>query len=194
LDLLDRSEAAVELGKEVLKESQKVSDVVRMNIVRDPVYNDNPALKQAFDADVDEREKRLTEQQAALESYAARLAEGRRLVAWVLSAAMVLLVVGLWLGAIVLTHRVAGPVYKMRRQLRELEAGNFQVPSSLRKGDELKEFFDAFNDMVKSLRARQRAEIEEIDEVLEAMVGTASGDHRTSLKAVRDRMAATLEP
>jgi methyl-accepting chemotaxis protein len=194
LDLLDRSEAAVTLGEEVLKESQKVSDVVRMNIVRDPVYSDNPALKQAFEADADEREQRLREQQAALQMHAVRLADGRRLLAWGVTSAMVLLVVGLWLGAIVITHRVAGPVYKMRRQLRELEAGNLQVPSSLRKGDELKDFFDAFNDMVKSLRARQLAEIEEIDEVIEAMAQRSSADHSATLRAVRDRMAATLEP
>src|SRR5688572_105973 len=40
----------VDLGKEVVDESKKVSAVVRMNIVKDPIYQDDPDLLAAFNS------------------------------------------------------------------------------------------------------------------------------------------------
>jgi nitrogen fixation/metabolism regulation signal transduction histidine kinase len=82
----------------------------------------------------------------------------------------------------------------MKRQIRDLQKGNFKVPSPLRKGDELKSFFDAFNDMVESLRARQRGEIERIDSTLEALGKDVPDEKLNSLRALRAEMAASLEP
>jgi len=53
----------VEKGRDVVAESQKVSAVVQMNIVKDPVYSDNPALLEAFKADAAQQDERLKKQQ-----------------------------------------------------------------------------------------------------------------------------------
>src|SRR5688572_8724986 len=58
LEAVDQGEQVVNLGREVVKESQKVSAVVQMNIVKDPVYADNPALIEAFKTDAAVQDER----------------------------------------------------------------------------------------------------------------------------------------
>jgi nitrogen fixation/metabolism regulation signal transduction histidine kinase len=193
-EMVDQSRKAVALGKDVIEESLKVSEVVRMNIVKDPIYSDNPVLKDAFEADAQEQDEKLRRGQAELHDQAVLLETQNTRYSRLLIAALGILVVALWLAGIVITHRVAGPVYKMKRQIRDLQKGNFKVPSPLRKGDELKSFFDAFNDMVESLRARQRGEIERIDSTLEALGKDVPDEKLNSLRALRAEMAASLEP
>lgn len=192
-EMVGQSKKAVALGKDVIEESLKVSEVVRMNIVKDPVYSENPLLQEAFDADAAEQEKKLKEGQQELRDQALALESQSARYSQILLIALGFLVVALWFAGIVITHRVAGPVYKMKRQIRDLQKGSFKVPSPLRKGDELKTFFDAFNDMVESLRDRQRKEIEQIDKSLKELSASVPEEKLTSLRAVRDEMAASLE-
>jgi nitrogen fixation/metabolism regulation signal transduction histidine kinase len=193
-EMVDQSKKAVSLGKDVIDESLKVSEVVRMNIIKDPVYSENPVLKDAFEADAKEQDAKLHQSQAELREQAAALETQSAHYSRLLIAALSLLVIALWMAGIVITHKVAGPVYKMKRQIRDLQRGNFKVPSPLRKGDELKSFFDAFNDMVESLRARQRDEIERIDATLESLGQEVSDEKLAPLRDLRSEMATSLEP
>lgn len=193
-EMVEQSRKAVALGKDVIDESLKVSEVVRMNIVKDPVYSENPVLKDAFEADAKVQDEKLRQGQADLRQQSEALETQSARYSRLLIAVLSVLVVALWLAGIVITHKVAGPVYKMKRQIRDLQKGNFKVPSPLRKGDELKSFFDAFNDMVESLRARQRDEIERIDATIEALSGNVPEEKLAALRALRAEMAASLDP
>ena len=62
-----QGQRVVELGREVVGESRKVSEVVKMNIVKDPVYQDNPALLEAFSTDAKKQDERLKDQEARSE-------------------------------------------------------------------------------------------------------------------------------
>lgn len=189
-----QSRAAVALGSEVLSESRKVSEVVAMNIVRDPVYSDSPALKAAFEEDAKTQAAVLGSQQARLEGHAATLERARIQFGAILIASLVLLVAMLWLGGIVLTHRVAGPIHKMKKQLRTVRDGDWSVPGPLRRGDELTEFFDTFNDMVMSLRERRVAEIQALDAALAAAAGRVPEAELDQLRALRSSMDQVLHP
>lgn len=191
-EMVDQSQKAVALGKEVLDESMKVSEVVRMNIVKDPEYSENPVLAEAFEADAAQQANKLRDGQKELKQQATTLERQSARYTWILIVVLGVLVLTLWLAGIVITHKVAGPVYKMKRQIRELQKGNFQVPSPLRKGDELKAFFDAFNDMVESLRTRQQDEIAAMDAALQALSGTPE-EKLKPLRELRDKMAASLD-
>jgi nitrogen fixation/metabolism regulation signal transduction histidine kinase len=169
-EAVNQGEQVVALGKEVVGESQKVSAVVQMNIIKDPVYADNPALLEAFKTDAENQDERLKQQQQALESQAAglkkqsaALEQRQRTMFTTLLAALVLLVLGIGVAGIMVTHRVAGPIFKMKRQIRELGDGYLKLPGKLRKGDELVDFFETFEQTVKKLRARQEKEIEMLD-------------------------------
>jgi len=189
---LVQSRAAVALGSEVLNESRKVSEVVAMNIVRDPFYNENPGLKAAFEEDAKAQAATLGSQQARLEGHAATLEKARARFGAILVASLALLVAALWLGGIVLTHRVAGPIHKIKRQLCAVERGDWAVPGPLRRGDELKEFFDTFNNMVTSLRERRSSELKELDAILSDLSDRLSESELKQLRSLRGRLEQVL--
>lgn len=187
-------------GREVVAESQKVNLVVQMSIVKDPVYSENPALLEAFKADSERQDQRLLSQQRTLEQQAADLKrqsaeieERHRSMLRTLLIALTLLVVLIGLAGIVVTHRVAGPIYKMKRQIREVASGRLPRLSRLRKGDELVDFFEAFETMVASLRGRKERELGQLEHALASLEATASSKDLEPLRQLREEMRAGLE-
>lgn len=190
----------VELGQVVVKESRKVSDVVQMNIVKDPVYADNPDLKDAFEVDAKAQDERLNKQQEQLESQAAALKaqsaaieHSHKVMLWTLSIVLILLVVGIGMAGIVVTHKIAGPIFKMKRQIRAVGEGNLGLPHKLRKGDELVDFFEAFHDMVVALRTHQEEEIKKLDKAIALLEGKADDGAIEPLRSLRADMQAALD-
>jgi methyl-accepting chemotaxis protein len=190
-------EDIVERGKNLLAESEKVNAVVRMSIVE--AYTDDPALLEVFQGEATERDVALAQSQKQLEHNRESLREQSRLIergyvffGAVIASALLLLVLGVGLAGVVVTHKVAGPVFKMKRLLRELGRGHFSVVARLRKGDELKDFFDAFNQAADELRRRQEDEIQQIDAVLEQLREARTGDDHT-VSAARERLQALRE-
>jgi len=58
--------------------------------------------------------------------------------------------------AILITHTIAGPVYRLERTAEEIGEGNLGIVTRLRPRDEFKELADAVNEMCLSLAARVR--------------------------------------
>src|SRR4029079_19038191 len=106
---------------------------------------------------------------------------------------LALLVIGVGLAGIVVTHKVAGPIHKMKKQLRELAAGNVAVPYPLRKGDELVDFFEEFRRMVRKLRKRQEEEIQLLDRAILNLKDKTSEEELNELRNLRANMQASLE-
>ncbi|MBI2942604.1 MAG: HAMP domain-containing protein [Candidatus Wallbacteria bacterium] len=53
--------------------------------------------------------------------------------------------------SILVTHTIAGPVYRMEKVAKEIGTGNLAIVTTLRPRDELKELADAFNLMTRGL-------------------------------------------
>lgn len=190
----------VELGREVVGESRKVSEVVKMNIVKDPVYQDNPALLEAFTTDAKKQDERLRDQEAQLVAQAqslkhetASLQEFQSRMMLTLCGVLVLLVGGIFVAGIVVTHKVAGPIFKMKRMIKDVGAGHLRIPGKLRKGDELVHFFEAFDQMVRSLRARQESEIEMLDRAISELEGKADASALKPLHELKREMQDALD-
>jgi signal transduction histidine kinase len=185
-----------------------------MNIAKE--YNDDPELAKTFKEASGTDETKLKEEQARLEQDASVLRvraqelEGeavtverqQRTLLWGIVAALALLVVGIGLAGIVFTHKVAGPIFKMKRLLREVGEGKLVVREKLRKGDELHHFFSTFEKMVYDLRAKQQAEIAKLDAIIvkldDADVSSRGTieieeDGLTMLKKLRTQMQDQLE-
>jgi nitrogen fixation/metabolism regulation signal transduction histidine kinase len=105
---------------------------------------------------------------------------------------LIALVICIGLAGIVVTHRVAGPIYKMTRQIKDVTGGDFTVPASLRKGDELVGFFEAFREMVQSLRDRRKKEIGDLEVAMEKLEPTSAPRELGPLRELRDRMRRPL--
>ena len=54
-----------------------------------------------------------------------------------------------------ITHRIVGPVYRIKRLLRQVGTARFSVKQRLRRGDELEDLFETFLQMAHSLEALQ---------------------------------------
>ena len=91
------------------------------------------------------------------------------------------------------THKVAGPVYKMKRLLRQVGQGNLRVEARLRKGDELQDFFDAFTQMVAGLRDMEKKQLDDVDKAIDAVDRGAKDEAKASLGRVREAMKSALE-
>jgi hypothetical protein len=92
---------------------------------------------------------------------------------------------------VVVTHKVAGPVYRMKRLLGDLGRGQFRVVARLRKGDELQHFFDAFNETARQLDRRQQEEIRQIDDVIEILSNESKDS--LSVSGARERLITLRE-
>lgn len=103
------------------------------------------------------------------------------------------LAVALGFTGIIVTHKLVGPAYKMRLLLTQVAEGKLKLDGRLRKGDELQELFEAFANMVESLREAQAREVAELDAAIAHAKEAGLGDADLEpLQEVRDRMNAGL--
>ncbi len=101
-----------------------------------------------------------------------------------------ILIVGL--GTIVTTHRIVGPLFRVKRMAHEVAEGKLDPQShGLRPSDELKDLFDAFSGMVTALRERQHSDLASVDQAIAA--ARASGAPVAQLESLRAVMQARLE-
>ena len=95
---------------------------------------------------------------------------------------------------IVITHRIVGPVHKLKRLLRRVGTGRLVVEERLRRGDELEDLFDTFLQMTYSLRAMQNARLATLDATLRRAEATgASPEVLDGLRALRAQLVLGLE-
>jgi nitrogen fixation/metabolism regulation signal transduction histidine kinase len=111
-----------------------------------------------------------------------------------LIGAGVALLLMLTLMGIVITHRIVGPVHKVKRLLRRVSTGRLVVEERLRKGDELEDLFETFLQMTYSLQAMQNARVTTLDATLRrAEASGAPAEVVEGLRALRAQMMLGLE-
>jgi methyl-accepting chemotaxis protein len=177
--------AVVGESSALVEESQKVSEVSRMNI-RD-LASDSPELLTEFNKEADAHDKALSDQQA-------RLIHGQRLMIESLVGGLALMVVLIGLLGIYFTHKVAGPIFKMKRLLKQVGDGHLHVDARLRRGDELTDFFDTFTQMVEGLRQMESKQLEDVEAAVKALAGGSQVEASAALGRVRDAMNQALQP
>jgi hypothetical protein len=190
-DMVGESQRVVEESAKVNEESKKVSEVSRMNIK--DLAGDSPELLAEFNKEADEHDKTIADQQAAIAAQQASLIHRQDVLIESLVGGLALMVVLIGLLGIYFTHKVAGPIYKMKRLLAQVGHGNLHVEARLRKGDELQDFFDAFTQMVAGLRGIEKEQLAEIVKAIDAMEKGTKDEAAVSLARVRDAMRAALE-
>lgn len=176
--------AMVGESQKVIEESKKVSEVSRMNIK--DLAADSPELLAEFNKEADEHDQMIANQQATLIHRQAVLIES-------VVGGLTLMVVLIGLLGIYVTHKIAGPVYKMKRLLGQVGQGNLHVEARLRKGDELRDFFEAFTKMVANLRTLEKQQLDYVDKAIDAVDRGAKDEAKASLAKVRDAMRTALE-
>ena len=186
-------------GKDAVAQSQALNDKLENDAKTN--YGDNPTLldsiRTANKAESDKiaaRAKGLAEQEKRLVATQDAIAAQRTRLLATLASMLLGLVIVLGLAGIVITHKVAGPIFKMKRLIREVGEGKLVVPGRLRKGDELQEFFEVFATMVENLRVRQEREIELLDAAIaQAKSSGEGGAVLAKLESLRAHMQNDLD-
>ncbi len=117
-----------------------------------------------------------------------------RAVIWAILGGIAVMVLSLGLTGIVITHKLVGPAYKMKRLLGDVRDGHLRVDGKLRRGDELQDLFEAFEEMVSSLRAAQEKEVEQLEAAIARAREAGTPDEALQqVEMVKDRMRKTLD-
>ncbi|MBZ4414883.1 signal protein [Myxococcus sp. RHSTA-1-4] len=82
--------------------------------------------------------------------------------------------VALGLFGLLFTHRVAGPVHVMSLYVAALAAGRYPRLRPLRKGDELKRFFERFSEAFDRIRQREADEAHALESAMAALKPVAT--------------------
>lgn len=101
-----------------------------------------------------------------------------------------------FLGTILFSHRIAGPMYRFERTVEKLAEGNFSIRTKLRNRDEFLEFAGLLNNLAVSLENRQAEESffrNECKELLNQLVGKTAFRNRNEaeqLQPIMDQLMA----
>jgi hypothetical protein len=184
--LAEQAERAVEARAAAAQASHELGNATLSRTLLDRF--DDPV----FTAQL-ERQSRAID--AAYEAEQAQVAEQRRevaresrLIGWLVVLSIIIFSLAVLLLGIVLTHRIAGPVFRVRKLLEDLGQGRREVPRhGLRDGDELHELFESASSLVRTLRAEDEATFEAVAAAL------TRADQTDGLRRVHERLALRLQ-
>jgi hypothetical protein len=92
-----------------------------------------------------------------------------RMLVYTMVGAGVGLVVILSLFLVVMTHKVAGPLFKTSIYFDRMAEGRLSVVTPLRRGDMLQDFFAKFKDAHDAMRARSLSDVEAMTLAVQAL-------------------------
>jgi nitrogen fixation/metabolism regulation signal transduction histidine kinase len=179
----DNAQFAAAQAETALKESQTTSKVLRS------VAASEPALLSLLGEDLDAQDKQYEKNLAEVQRRKAEVAQSRERLFYLLVGGGTVLLVLLVVMGVFITHRIVGPVFKMKRLLRQVATGKVVVKERLRKGDELSDLFETFLQMSLSLKVLQLDRIATLDSAIEsAEKANVAPEVMDKLKAVRAQM------
>lgn len=157
------------------------------------IVMDEPTMRLTLpDAWVKDVQKNLTCRLERAGKIAA-LQQGERRIVVVLVVSGLLVVVGLVLFGIKMTHRVAGPLYKVTLYLAKLRDGRYDKVYDLRKGDQLREFYEHFREAHAGVVAIEQADRDRIAAALDAAVADGVLTRSPQARAAADELRAILD-
>lgn len=188
----DTAALAVTQAEKAYEESRTNSTLARSSVAI--AAPDHPELGELMDQSLAELDAQAAQNLADVKERRAAIDRDRRDVRLLLMASGLVLVALLSVMGVVITHRIVGPVLKMKRLLRRVSTGRLVIEERLRRGDELEDLFDTFLQMTYSLRAVQSARLATLDGTLQK--AEAHGVHQDvidGLRALRAQMVLGLE-
>ena len=77
---------------------------------------------------------------------------------------------------VIMTHKVAGPLYKVTTYFDRMSRGKLGSVSPLRHGDMLQDFYSNFKDMHEAVRTRMQGDVITMESAADALRTKAGGD------------------
>lgn len=92
---------------------------------------------------------------------------------------------------VIMTHKVAGPLFKVSMYFEQMAEGRLGTVTPLRRGDMLQDFFGDFKETHESLRVRAQADVETMERALGAL--RDAHDHADYRGEARGRLDDALD-
>ena len=138
---------------------------------------------------------------ASAQELQSQFSNSDKVVLWGIVGFGIVLVVSISAVGILITHKVAGPLYKISSlfgRVRDNRLG--PAPAGLRKGDELQDFYGTFREMHQAVRGRVEDDVRVLGNVVSALETSvdarAPGVQRAldELRQLRKSKEESLEP
>jgi hypothetical protein len=188
-DLGDLEESLAALAGDAAEDERARS---RPQVVISDTTMEDIAARQAVPPDYVERVVAAYECRLQQVAKIASLRRGQDQILWVLIAVGVLLVFGLTLYGIKMTHRVAGPLFKVTLYFDKLRDGTYDRVYDLRKGDQLVEFYEQFKAAHRGLRDMEEQDIARLRQVIEAADAAKLAERSPEVAAALEELRAVL--
>ena len=153
------------------------------------IYQQNRAASESIEEDLKVLMQK-TAQDGFQEEIASDLESDDRALIYKMAAIGLALVLILSLYLVVMTHRVAGPLFKIGMYFERMAEGKLGRVTPLREGDLLQDFFAQFKLMHEAVRARAVADTDAMERALQRLrEGAAAGALAGELAALERHVA-----
>ena len=188
----DTAQVAVSQAEKAFEESKTNNVLTRRTL--ELAAPDNAMLTTVLNDSLGEVDQKAEQNLAEVRRQEHDIARDRRKMQMLLAGSGVALLLLLTLMGVLITHRIVGPVHKMKRLLRRVSTGRLVIDDRLRKGDELEDLFETFLQMTHSLRAMQNARVATLDATLRrAEMTGANAEVLQGMRALRAQMVLGME-
>lgn len=191
-ELMREAEVAVEARSTAAETSKELSNATLANELMekfdDPVFAEQLKQKSAqIDAQYEAEKNAIVQQRA-------ELVKKQRVIWLILVGCLAAFVVFIALASIVTTHKIVGPLFRIKRMVGEIRDGRLVVPSyPLRAGDELQDVFEAMTAMVSSLRTRQLEDLRRVETLIDSARASGQEPLVASLQGLHRDMKARID-
>ena len=133
------------------------------------IYQQRRAASESIEKDLAALTQKDASQDQFQEQIASDLASDDQALIYKMVGVGMGLVIILSVYLVLMTHKVAGPLFKVSMYFDRMADGRLGVVTPLRKGDMLVDFFTSFKDMHDAVRARAQEDVASMDKAVQAL-------------------------
>lgn len=153
---------------------------------------DNPDFMAQLQKRSEDIDRKYEAESKAIQEAKAELITQQKVTLLALVGGLIMFVAFIGLASIVTTHRIVGPLFRVKRMANEVSTGKIRPPSyGLRPGDELKDVFEAFASMVTFLRMKHEGDLKQLTDAIAK--AKRAGHDVTDLEKLAAEMQARLD-
>lgn len=198
----EQSQVAFDSAKEAQKaaqEAQKAAQEATRMLGLEKMLSDPAAAKEAMekeDAKYTTALNELSQKAVEMHEKADQMASASKWAPFYLGALLGAMVIALGIFGIVMTHRIAGPLFVLSRMFQNISQGNFVLfKRSLRKGDEFPEIFQKGVDAIDYLAESAKNDLKNVKESMELLSTLKSqGADPRLISQIEEKLRAISAP
>lgn len=193
-ELFRETEVAVDARSKAAEKSHEVEQATLTSELARQL--EDPDFERRLKLRSEEINRAYDAEKEAIEEARKQLVRRQQVTAYALVGGLMAFVFCIGFATIITTHKVAGPLFRIKRMAQDVANGHLRLPAyGLRPSDEMKELFEVFTSMVAALRGRTEEELRHAAEGLAALQksGASDAELRKHLEELQRSLQSKLE-